>query len=93
MLHHDILSAQGESRVREFVAKKTIAKMDNPHYSPYSLFFLIFMVWGNLSYIFGCDYISYGLIFLRFWVCVLIIMAREAIFCSVYYPGLFISLR
>jgi hypothetical protein len=39
---------------------------------------------------FGCDYISYGLILLRFWVCVLIIMARESIFRSVYYPNLFL---
>jgi NADH-ubiquinone oxidoreductase chain 4 len=48
------------------------------------------MVWGNLGYMFGCDYISYGLILLRFWVCVLIIMARESIFRSVYYPNLFL---
>jgi NADH-ubiquinone oxidoreductase chain 4 len=48
------------------------------------------MVWGNLGYIFGCDYISYGLILLRFWICVLIIMARESIFRSVYYPNLFL---
>jgi NADH-ubiquinone oxidoreductase chain 4 len=47
------------------------------------------MVWGNLGYMFGCDYISYGLILLRFWVCALIIMARESIFRSVYYPNLF----
>jgi hypothetical protein len=33
-----------------------------------SFFFIFpyFMVWGNLGYIFGCDYISYGLILLRF---------------------------
>jgi NADH-ubiquinone oxidoreductase chain 4 len=48
------------------------------------------MVWGNLGYIFGCDYI-YGLILLRFWGFVLIIMARESIFRSVYYSGLYIS--
>jgi hypothetical protein len=48
------------------------------------------MVWGNLGYMFGCDYISYGLILLRFWVCVLIIMARESAFRSVYYPNLFL---
>jgi hypothetical protein len=44
------------------------------------IFFFIFpyfMVWGNLGYIFGCDYISYGLILLRFWVCVSIIMAGD----------------
>jgi hypothetical protein len=48
------------------------------------------MVWGNLGYIFGCDYI-YSLILLGFSVFVLIIMVRESIFRSVYYPGLFIS--
>jgi hypothetical protein len=53
--------------------------------------FPYFMVWGILGYVFGYDYISYGLILLRFWVCVLIIMARESIFRSVYYPSLFIS--
>jgi hypothetical protein len=60
----------------------------------HSLFFLIislfifyfpcFMVWGNLGYIFGCDYISYGLILLSFWICVLIITARESVFYSLY---------
>jgi NADH-ubiquinone oxidoreductase chain 4 len=49
------------------------------------------MVWGNLGYILSCDYISFGLILLRFWVCVLIIMARESIFRSIYYPGLFLG--
>jgi hypothetical protein len=30
---------------------------------PFHFFFIFpyFMVWGNLGYIFGCDYISYGL--------------------------------
>jgi hypothetical protein len=40
---------------------------------------------------FGCDYISYGFILLRFWICVLIIMARQSVFHSGYYPGLFMS--
>jgi hypothetical protein len=66
----------------------------------HSLFFVIsftyffvfpyYMVWGNLGYMFGCDYISYDLILFRFWVCFLIIMARESIFRSVYYPNLFL---
>jgi hypothetical protein len=57
------------------------------------LFFLVFpyfMGWSNLSYIFGCDCISYGLILLRFWICVLMLMAIESILRSVYYPGLFL---
>nr|URX53184.1 NADH dehydrogenase subunit 4 [Neotermes phragmosus] len=66
----------------------------------HSLFFIIsflfllvfpyFMGWGNLSYVFGCDCISYGLILLSFWICVLMIMASESVFRSVYYPGLFL---
>nr|URX52637.1 NADH dehydrogenase subunit 4 [Glyptotermes brevicaudatus] len=66
----------------------------------HSLFFIIsfffffifpyFMVWGNLGYIFGCDYISYGLILLSFWVCVLMITASESVFRSFYYPNLFL---
>jgi NADH-ubiquinone oxidoreductase chain 4 len=39
---------------------------------------------------FGCDYLSYGLIMLRFWICVLMIMAREPILRSGYYSGLFL---
>lgn len=34
----------------------------------------------NLSYFLGIDTISYGLILLRFWICRLIILAREKIF-------------
>jgi NADH-ubiquinone oxidoreductase chain 4 len=49
------------------------------------------MVWGNLGYMFGCDYISYGLILLSFWICVLKITARESVFRSSYYPGLFMG--
>nr|URX52950.1 NADH dehydrogenase subunit 4 [Glyptotermes sp. 6 AB-2022a]URX52976.1 NADH dehydrogenase subunit 4 [Glyptotermes sp. 6 AB-2022a] len=67
----------------------------------HSLFFLVillfifyfpcFMVWGNLGYMFGCDYISYGLILLSFWICVLMITASESVFRSNYYPGLFLG--
>jgi hypothetical protein len=59
------------------------------------LFFLItflfifslpyYSVWGGLGYMFGCDNISYGLILLRFWFCVLMITARESIFRLSYY--------
>lgn len=34
----------------------------------------------NISYYFGCDLISYGLIFLSLWICALIFMARESVF-------------
>nr|QWL25016.1 NADH dehydrogenase subunit 4 [Cryptotermes brevis] len=53
--------------------------------------FPFFLGWGNLSYIFGCDCISYGLILLSFWICVLMIMASESILRSFYFSGLFLS--
>ena len=37
--------------------------------------------------LFGCDLFSYGLIFLSFWICVLIILARESLFRLFYFPG------
>jgi len=52
------------------------------------LFLLVFLFifnnfytdfWSNISYYYGADILSYGLILLRFWVCVLIIIARENI--------------
>nr|URX53650.1 NADH dehydrogenase subunit 4 [Kalotermitidae sp. 4 AB-2022a] len=46
--------------------------------------------WGSLSYLFGCDLLSYGLILLSFWICVLMIMASESVFRLKYYPGLFL---
>lgn len=46
--------------------------------------------WGNLGSLLGCDYLSYGLVLLRFWICVLMILAREPILRSSYYPGLFL---
>nr|UQJ75100.1 NADH dehydrogenase subunit 4 [Comatermes perfectus] len=57
------------------------------------LFFFIFpcfMGWSGLGYIFGCDYISYGLILLSFWICVLMITASESIFRSGHHSGLFL---
>nr|URX54508.1 NADH dehydrogenase subunit 4 [Glyptotermes sp. 19 AB-2022a] len=67
----------------------------------HSLFFVLsfiflsifpyFMMWGSLGYMFGCDCLSYGLILLSFWICVLMIMASESVLRSVYYPGLFLS--
>ena len=36
------------------------------------------------------DYISYGLILLRFWICVLIIMARESVLRHKYFSSFFL---
>jgi NADH-ubiquinone oxidoreductase chain 4 len=52
--------------------------------------FPCFLGWGNLGYIFGCDYVSYGFILLRFWICVLMITARESVLRASYLPGLFL---
>nr|URX52756.1 NADH dehydrogenase subunit 4 [Kalotermes sp.] len=58
-------------------------------------FFFLFMVpscacWGNLGFLFGCDFVSYGLILLSFWICALMIMASESVFRSGYYSGSFL---
>lgn len=44
----------------------------------------------RISYLFGCDIISYGLILLRIWIISLIIMASEIIFKKNNYINLFI---
>nr|UBN08832.1 NADH dehydrogenase subunit 4 [Neogeoscapheus hanni] len=63
------------------------------------LFFLsfIFLVmipyyfcWGGLGYLFGFDYISYGLILLSIWISVLMIMASESIYCYSYFDTFFL---
>nr|URX54443.1 NADH dehydrogenase subunit 4 [Cryptotermes penaoru] len=74
--------------------------LSNGWWLVHSLFFIIsfsfffafpyFLGWGNLGYLFGCDFLSYGLILLSFWVCVLMVMASESILRSFYYPGLFL---
>nr|URX53210.1 NADH dehydrogenase subunit 4 [Cryptotermes rotundiceps] len=66
----------------------------------HSLFFIIsflfffafpcFTGWGSLGHMFGCDYLSYGLILLSFWICVLMIMASDSVLRSYYHPGLFL---
>nr|YP_010947033.1 NADH dehydrogenase subunit 4 [Eupolyphaga hanae]WGO57829.1 NADH dehydrogenase subunit 4 [Eupolyphaga hanae] len=66
----------------------------------HSLFFLmcfLFMftfnytlMWNHLSYFFGSDSISFGLILLSFWVCVLMITASESIFRFDYYSTFFV---
>nr|QWQ55659.1 NADH dehydrogenase subunit 4 [Zichya tenggerensis] len=44
---------------------------------------------GNLSYFFGCDSLSYGLILLSFWICSLMITASESIYRMKFYSQLF----
>uniref|UniRef100_UPI00300136B9 NADH dehydrogenase subunit 4 n=1 Tax=Mesyatsia karakorum TaxID=3111802 RepID=UPI00300136B9 len=45
---------------------------------------------GNLSYFLGCDVISFGLILLSFWICVLMITASESVLRTQNYPGFFL---
>nr|AVN67728.1 NADH dehydrogenase subunit 4 [Eurycotis floridana] len=49
-----------------------------------------FFCWGNLSYMFGCDIISFGLILLSIWICVLMVMASESILRYDYYNNFFL---
>nr|ASY98127.1 NADH dehydrogenase subunit 4 [Hierodula multispina] len=58
-----------------------------------SLMFLInidFFCWSGLSYIFGYDYLSYGLVMLSFWICVLMITASYSVIRYKFYNNLFL---
>nr|AVE15744.1 NADH dehydrogenase subunit 4 [Hierodulella sp. JZ-2017] len=58
-----------------------------------SLLFLInidFFYWSGLSYIFGYDYLSYGLVMLSFWICVLMIMASYSVIQYKFYNNMFL---
>nr|WGO58024.1 NADH dehydrogenase subunit 4 [Rhabdoblattella disparis] len=48
-----------------------------------------YFCWGGISYNFGCDYISFGLILLSMWICVLMIMASESVFRLSYFDSFF----
>lgn len=45
---------------------------------------------SNLGYFLGCDVISFGLILLSFWICVLIITASESVLRTQNYVGFFL---
>nr|QBP33891.1 NADH dehydrogenase subunit 4 [Klapopteryx armillata] len=45
---------------------------------------------GNLGYFLGCDVISFGLIMLSFWICVLMITASESVHRFGAYHGFFL---
>nr|AIW06259.1 NADH dehydrogenase subunit 4 [Blattodea sp. MT-2014] len=64
-----------------------------------SLFLLSFLfmidfsyhgIWFNIGYFFGCDYISFGLILLSIWICLLMIIASESINFYDYFPRFFL---
>nr|YP_010827594.1 NADH dehydrogenase subunit 4 [Cheddikulama straminea]WFD61190.1 NADH dehydrogenase subunit 4 [Cheddikulama straminea] len=62
------------------------------------LFFISFMFfmnvdffcWSSLSYMFGYDYLSYGLVMLSFWICVLMILASYSVIRYKFYNHLFL---
>nr|ASM82691.1 NADH dehydrogenase subunit 4 [Suwallia bimaculata] len=45
---------------------------------------------GNLGYFLGCDVLSYGLILLSLWICVLMITASESVYRYSNYEGFFL---
>ena len=49
-----------------------------------------YFCWNGLGYLFGFDYISYGLILLRIWIRVLIIMASESVYRHGYFDNFFL---
>nr|YP_010692478.1 NADH dehydrogenase subunit 4 [Pareronia hippia]WBV74631.1 NADH dehydrogenase subunit 4 [Pareronia hippia] len=51
---------------------------------------LSIMNFFNLSYMMGCDMISFGLIMLSVWICSLMIMSSENLLKSNYYLNLFL---
>lgn len=51
---------------------------------------IILGVYCNLSYIYSCDVISFGLILLRIWICILIVIARENLYKVEFYVEFFI---
>nr|UBN08884.1 NADH dehydrogenase subunit 4 [Panesthia obtusa] len=58
-------------------------------------FIFLFMIpyyfcWGSLGYLFGFDYISYGLILLSIWISVLMIMASESVYHHKYFDNFFL---
>nr|WNH42418.1 NADH dehydrogenase subunit 4 [Neoperla tangana] len=46
----------------------------------------------NLSYFMGCDILSYGLLLLSFWICVLMLMASESVYRLSNYTSFFLFL-
>uniref|UniRef100_UPI0030026C9F NADH dehydrogenase subunit 4 n=1 Tax=Parotis suralis TaxID=1266113 RepID=UPI0030026C9F len=46
--------------------------------------------YSNLSYMYSCDILSYGLILLSIWICILMIMASENLYKQNYYLKFFL---
>uniref|UniRef100_UPI0030020962 NADH dehydrogenase subunit 4 n=1 Tax=Parotis fallacialis TaxID=3112170 RepID=UPI0030020962 len=46
--------------------------------------------YSNLSYMYSCDILSYGLILLSIWICILMLMSSENLYKENYYLNFFI---
>nr|AVN67281.1 NADH dehydrogenase subunit 4 [Archimandrita tessellata] len=57
----------------------------------YLLMIPYYYCWMGIGYMFGFDYISYGLILLSIWICLLMIMASESIFQYNYFSNFFLG--
>nr|UJG45535.1 NADH dehydrogenase subunit 4 [Monoclona rufilatera] len=59
-----------------------------------SFMFIMFNYFSNfymsISYFFGCDMVSYGMILLSLWICSLMLMASESVFYNKNYVNMFI---
>nr|YP_009379714.1 NADH dehydrogenase subunit 4 [Nemoura nankinensis]ARQ82454.1 NADH dehydrogenase subunit 4 [Nemoura nankinensis] len=74
--------------------------MQNMWWMVQSILFLLTLVFmgasvsnsffGNISYFLGCDVISFGLILLSLWICVLMITASESVVRVQNYSGFFL---
>nr|ASN65887.1 NADH dehydrogenase subunit 4 [Omus cazieri] len=47
-------------------------------------------IWMNISYFFGSDLLSFGLILLSLWICSLMVLASESIYKNLFYPNFFL---
>nr|YP_010827568.1 NADH dehydrogenase subunit 4 [Raptrix fusca]WFD61164.1 NADH dehydrogenase subunit 4 [Raptrix fusca] len=53
------------------------------------MFKVDYFCWSNLSYMFGYDYLSYGLVLLSFWICVLMLLASVSVLRYKFYYNYF----
>nr|AVN67345.1 NADH dehydrogenase subunit 4 [Byrsotria fumigata] len=56
----------------------------------YFVMFPYYFCWNGVGYLFGCDYMSYGLISLSIWISILMVMASESILRMNYFSGFFL---
>nr|YP_010947007.1 NADH dehydrogenase subunit 4 [Margattea limbata]WGO57764.1 NADH dehydrogenase subunit 4 [Margattea limbata] len=56
----------------------------------FMLSYPLYFYFGGISYLFGCDYVSFGMILLSLWICVLMVMASENILKSKYFVPFFL---